>query len=83
MSIRERIKAIHRWLQAHKAYWLAPLIAFPEAWAQMPELQQHLPPVLVSHLAALAFSVRLATLIAASRKAGGTPDKPTTPEDVQ
>lgn len=64
-----KLAAFHRWLKTHRAYWLAPLIAFPELWAHSSDLQAQMPPELVSHLAAVAFTIRLATMIYASAKA--------------
>lgn len=64
-----KLAALHRWLRTHRAYWLAPLVAFPELWANSTELQAHLPPVVVSHLAAAAFTIRFLTMAYANVKA--------------
>ena len=63
------LRAIHAWLKAHQAYTLALLAAFPEVWASSSEVQQYLPPVVVSHLAAAAVMVRFALNVRATVKA--------------
>jgi hypothetical protein len=63
------LRAIHAWLKAHQAYTLALLAAFPEVWASSTEVQQYLPPVVVSHLAAAAVMVRFALNVRATVKA--------------
>ena len=63
------LKRWHAWLKAHRAYSLALLAAFPEVWAASTEVQQYLPPVVVSHLAAAAVIVRFALNVRATVKA--------------
>lgn len=68
------LKRWHAWLRAHRAYTLALLAAFPEVWASSAEVQQYLPPVVVSHLAAAAVLVRFALNVRATVKALPQPD---------
>lgn len=65
----DMLKHLHAWLKAHEAYSLALLAAFPEVWASSAEVQQYLPPVVVSHLAALAVLIRFGLNVRATVKA--------------